>query len=118
MTGANGSNHSEVDQLKLDMTYDESGHYYLQKSHGPDQHLGLPVRVTETKWYEGHHPFDGGAGGLLYTLENRASNNNVRETRALKMIFKRHMNLGTDIEAWKQELKALVEFSRLKVSIK
>lgn len=53
----------------------------------------------------------------MYKLEHRASNRKVKEVRALKMVLKRHANLASEDEAWKPEIKALVEFSSLKVSV-
>ena len=118
---ASATNHEsdlwEVGQLELDMTFHKDGQDYLQKCHDPDQLLGLPDRYTETEWHRDSNPFDRGLLGSLYKLENRSANKKVKEIRALKMVLKSHANLGSRDEAWKPELKALVKFSSLTVSV-
>jgi hypothetical protein len=107
----------EVGQLELDITFDKDGQDYLQKCHDPDQLLGLPDRYTEIEWHRDSLPFDKGLLGSLYRLQNRTSNKKVKEIRALKTVLKRHANLGSEDEAWKPELTALVKFSSLTVSV-
>jgi hypothetical protein len=113
---------AEADNLRLDIEILNDKPYDLERTNTLDKLLSLETRPTWRRWYRDKKPMGSGAYGVVFRECWKQKGSNVeKEARVVKIIDKdkirpkRHGR--TIIEGWKPELRALVHFSRLQVSL-
>lgn len=101
---------ADIDLLKLDIKGSVRDGF-VEKVHAPDRDLGLTDNYTTITWDREEEYFARGTYGTLHLENEKDARGRPPWVRVVKMLRKDDLN-----EEWHRELKALVEFSHLKVS--
>jgi hypothetical protein len=101
-----------AENLRLEIEILNNKPYDLERTNALDELLGLQTSPIKRRWYRDKKPEGSGAYGVVFRECWKQKGSSVeKEARAVK----RHG--GTNIEGWKPELRALVHFSQLQVSL-
>jgi hypothetical protein len=111
-----------TENLRLEIEILNNKPYDLERTNALDELLGLQASPIKRRWYRNKKPVDSGAYGVVFRECWKQKGSSVeKEARAVKIIDKEKIRPkrhgGTNIEGWKPELRALVHFSQLQVSL-